>query len=477
MQKRLNKRKTVTVLVGSGNQALAAGTLTTTGTSLNIANGQLGVLAMDSDGTVAQGSFVTAGVTSVQVNAIKVVQGTPASSNLTNADVFEVRPTGLVSSDIINRDNIIGFTSLKFRVPTYNATAYTSIAAPKNNTEYKGYIRVLSVRDDRDYGDNDNVRAFSFVTPNYTTLGTVSPLDHLVKNVAYKINNYSKAAASISGSNAKGNQPFVALAINAAGGSGTAIGAITCGTSIPFMNDKNVFVSTNVTSSLVANTSLVSALAKLMKDNATIVPASTIEVIDLSTAGNAASADVLVVIGLDHTKGAYFDNIEQVMVRAEVNLGSAFRTAGLVETKVPYSEGFGQGWKWTIDNDNSAQLQVHTMQNTPRGEYFSEGYKYIDPTKDYNSYIIEYYDVNDLLTLQTKSTKQLNILLPATATCGTVTQGETNITAGNPAVITATSESATITSLNAILGAWLESARTYSQHELGGAAVAATYFA
>jgi hypothetical protein len=476
MQKRTNKRKMIDVIVASGNAALASGSLVTTGASLNIANGQIGVLAVDGDGTVAYGDFITAGITATQVNAVQIVQGTPASSNLNSADLFEVGPTALVKSGIINRDNIQSFTSIRYRVPNYSGTAFTSIATPKNNTEYKGYITLLSTRDDRNYGDNTNVRYFTFTTPNYTTLGTVSPLDHMLQNVAYRINNDSKYAVSAAGSNMKGNQPLIALAINSAGGSGLAIGTVTCGTTINFMRDTNTFSSTPVTSSIVADAALVVALANLVKSNATLVPASTIEVIDLTTAGSAANVDSLIVLGTSMAKGAYFDNIEQVMVTADVNLGMNFRTSGLVTTKVFPHEGLGQGWKWTIDNDGRAQLNVHTMQNQPYGEFFSEGYKYIDPLKNYTSYVIEYFDTEDILTLETKSPKQLNILVASTATCGTVTQGETNLNAGNPAIVTATTDSATVTSLNAILGVWLESARAYSQHELGGAAVAATYF-
>lgn len=44
-KKRTNKLPMETLLVASGNQALASGSLKTSGASVNIADGQLGVLS------------------------------------------------------------------------------------------------------------------------------------------------------------------------------------------------------------------------------------------------------------------------------------------------------------------------------------------------------------------------------------------------------------------------------------------------
>lgn len=477
MKKGFNKKETTVILVGKSNQVLApTGTLNTTGTSFNIADGQLGVVSMDFNGTVAHDSFVTAGVTANQVNAIKVVQGTPASAALYNTDLFEVGDRALVDSGIIYKDSIKSFTALKLRSPRYSAYSPAGLlpASVKSNTTYKAYFTIDSVRNDRDWSDNQEVVPVTVTTKDVSGITSGNRLDYLINLFAYKANMFSKITRTVAGNGAAKNRPFVVFGVNTAGGSGQAIGTITCGTVINYLTDRNTLTTSTVTSSITANTPLVRALAEVVAKSATLVPASTIEVIDLSTAGAAANIDTFIVVGLEHTLGAYFDDVEQSLVRVDVSLGDNWGT--VTPTLVRQDEGTGQGVKWTIDNENRAQLQVHTMQKHPFMEYFSQGKTYINPLANYTSYILEYFDVEDPLGLSVYSPKKLVILLPAALTCVTVTAGETNYNAGNPVIPSATSDSATVTSLNAILGAWLESARPYSNHSVGGSATTGTYF-
>src|SRR6056297_4213100 len=107
--KRTNRANTASkeiILVGSGDQALASGALAGDSTSLNIADGQLGVLSWDFDGTVALGTFITAGVTAANVQAVKVLQGTPKSNAIHTVEPWEVSDQGFVESGIIHRSNI-----------------------------------------------------------------------------------------------------------------------------------------------------------------------------------------------------------------------------------------------------------------------------------------------------------------------------------------------------------------------------------
>lgn len=474
--KKTNKREVTTILVESGNAALASGTLNGTGTAFNIASGQLGVVSEDYNGTVAQNTFIGSGVTANQVNAIRVVQGTPASASLYTADLFEIANKPLVASDVIKKESIYSFTALKLRAARYSSFATSGLlpASVKSNTTYKAYLTIDSVRNDRDWSDNQEVIPVTWTTGDVSAITAANRLDYLINRWAYKANQFSKVTRLVTGNSSAANRPFIVFAVASAGGTGQALGTITCGTSITYLRDRNKNTTATVDSTYVANVQLVKTLAELVAKSTLLTPTSTIEMIDLSTAGSTANVDTFIVVGLEHKQGAYFDDIEQVLTRVDVSLGDTWGTT--TDTKVRQDEGSGQGWKWAIDDNNRARLMTHTMQNHPFMEFFSQGITYVDPTKDYASYILEYFDVENPLAITITHPKKLVILVPATNTCVTVTAGETNFNAGNPTIPSVTGDSTTITSLNAILGAWLESARPYSNHSVSGAATPSVYF-
>ena len=479
--KRINKKPVVNVLVSSGNQTLASGALNTTGNSYNILSGQLGVLSATTTGTIAKDNFITAGTTASQVDKIRVVQGTPASVNFSLVDQFEVGHKAIVSSGTIAKDSLVSLTTKKLTAPNYSIQAFTTfngtmVGAGK---QFDAIISTLSVRRDRDYSRNTDVVAPSTTLPASLT-GITNTLDYTLQRFLYNVNGYSQAAVYTNGSYKKGNKPFVALGIKAAGGSGQVLNTITSGTSIPFMTEFNPNTVTPFTSTLTADVALVKALGLLISAQAVITGTSTIEVIDLTTAGNAAKIDAFVIVGLAETTSAYFDDISQVMTNVKVNLGTNWRTSPLfAQTNIAPFEGSGKGRDWSIDNKGRAQLGVHTMQNHPvSAEFFSEGINYVDATKDYSSTIIEYFDYEDTLTLTVRDPKKLEILLPATTTTATtVAQAVTNIGAGNPAVPAPTTDSTTVTGLNNTLGAWLISAQAVNAFEVGGDATSSVYFA
>lgn len=584
-----------TVLVGSGDQALASGALVNATTSLGIASGQLGVLSWDFDGTVALGNFITAGVTATNVNAIKILQGTAYSSQTHLVKPWEVTHPAYVESGVIRAENIRSVMGMTCKVPSYSAHAFTDITAPTNSTEYGMYVYLTSVRNDRDFSDNDEVLSEVFQTPNYTALSTVSPTDHLIKLAMTKLNFRSKLASLSNAGIRTGTRDVVGVAINTGGGNGTPLGTITCGTTIPF------FKYDGVTSNIVANEQLIIAIAKIIKDQADQVAAgttitnqitgsSTIELIDMTTAGEGelargtltttgnftandevtigaitykfvaspsaaydvdlgataaislsnlekavnatgtagteyaagtlinaqasavatattlvitsklpdtsgnavvltedtdgggtwsvsgsgtlaggatANCNAFIVFGLDEVKGAYFDDIEQVTKQVQVNLSLGFRSGVFTESKANGEEGTGQGWKWTINYNDRAGLNVHTKQVVPFGEFFSRGYTYINPDLSYTSYIIDYYETEDTLTVSVPHEAQVAILLPCTATCTTVATAVTNLASG-PAIPGVTDDTTTTASLEAILGAWLDSAKAKSGHSVGG---------
>lgn len=592
--KRTNRTQTPAevILVGASDQALAAGALVNSTSALAIASNQLGVLSWDFEGTVALGTFITAGVTAAQVNAIKILQGTAASNAIHTADPFEINDSAYVASGIIHRDMIRSISSMTYKTPVYSAHAVTSIPTVTVSTEYGAYVSVNSVRNDRVFSDNDEVAEAVVTTP-----ASVSGIDgkgYVLNNLIYNLNSQSRVVTfSNSAQVRRGNKDYVVLGINTAGtAQGQALGTITCaGTPTSFRIQADYDAQGNATyTTLTANAQLVAALAKVIKAQADVVAAgtsitdqittsSTVEVVDIKnaskgvqargtvtitnyanlatdtitvngtalvegtdwaagasnaaaatslasainaltgfsatasgavvtiisdaygtagnaytltytagtgngatvsgatfTGGSATNINAFIVIGLDQVKGAYSDNIEQVMTDVTVNPSKGFLTTGTITTtKTAPSEGTGQGFKWVISSDDRYQLTVHTAQNHPHGEFFSSGKTYINPNLNYTSYIIEYYDTEETMTVKQVYPQKVKILLAATSTCTTVSQAVTNL-ATTTAITTATTDTTTVTSLNAILGAWLISAKTYSGHEVKGEATSGTYF-
>jgi hypothetical protein len=470
------------LVVLSGDQALSTGALVDGTTAFNIADGQAGVLSWDFDGSTSLGNFITAGETASQVKAVKLLQGTPKSSSIHTADSFEVGDKAKVESGIIYRENVRSVTTTLPRQGRYGAQALTDLATPLDNTEYGLNVYLNSVRNDRDWSDNDEVITDVFQSPDFTTLATVNPLDYIVKTSLYRLNFKSRVVSLSNSAASRGNRDVIGFAINTAGGTGTAIGTITCGTSIPVMTDGSV------TTNFDADEKLITALAQIIFEHnadATVTDkitgTSTIELIDTASAGTVAAgagnaaANAMVVIGLDDTTAAYSDNIKETAKTIQADLTLGYRSETFSSLQVMPFEYLNSGRNWSIENSDRAQIQVHTMQNHPHGEFFSEGASYVDSSKSYTSTIIDYYDWEDTLTVTQPSEKQLIILLEATIPCVTVATAVTNL-ATTDAMPASTTDTTTVASLNASFGAWLDSAVQFSGHVLKGSAATGANF-
>lgn len=437
MSKPTNKLAMEQILVaycpGATDQTLAQGALVDASTSLGLGDGNIGILSWDHKGSPSLGNFLATGDDSSDVRAIKILQGTPASSNITTADPWEAGHKGYVESGIIRKDKIRSVYAQTCRAAVYGAVGATQFdsTVPKDTTEYKMYVTLDSVRNDQFWGPNDETLNVHYTTPDYTALSTTSPMDHLLQNVLFEMNKYSRLINLSNYSYAKGNRNVLALGINLAGGSGTAIGTIDCGDSV------NVMTDGSTTSAVVFDEAMVMSVAEIvarMAADSNIVAAnkidgsSTIEVIDLSTAGDAAKIDAFIILGLPEQKSVAFDNVAQIMVQPSLELGGGFQVSPIHATaEASADEGAGYGWQWLIQNDNRWQLAINNMQNHPHGDYYNEGEKYINPDYRYTSYIIEYYDTESTLTTEEVSPKRLILLLQCGITCGTVAATATNI--------------------------------------------------
>lgn len=483
--KRDNRKHVPELLVGYTNTALvSSGALVGAGTALGITNGALGLISWDFGGSEPVGDFMQAG-DAATVEAVKLIQGTPLSATINKVRPWETADPAYVASDILSRRQIRSFTATSFKAARLGAHAFSGFGTPQDEELYKAYAFLYSPRMDRDFGNNDNVVAATYTTPNYTALGTVDPLDHLLQNLAVKFNAYSKLVATSNPSYRTGNKDFIVFGVNLAGRSGTAIGTIVCGDSIDVMTDSGSIYGTStspVTTSIVADAALIRALAGVVAGSvANVVAASTIEVLDLTTAGDAAKVDALIFVSLEEDTAAYFDDIAQVIPRIEVGLAPIFEVDGtILQDLIAPEDVVGSGRLLKILEDNQARIYRHTMQKQPYLEYFSEGFTYVDPTKNYNMYIVDYFEYEPTLTTVEHYPKQLVIIVPVLENICTAGDDVADVAAYTTAADfydTTGVSAATIASLESIFGAWLKSANTVSPFTLHGNATSSVYFA
>lgn len=468
---RSNKKKTKALLVAKGNQSFATGALVGATNALAIADQQLGAISWDHSSTVrAYGNFLQAGDTAQQVYAIKLLQGTPASSNIQTVNAFNVSHKGYVESGVIRRDKIHSVSSVKAALPTQSSNYFHTFAAITDLTEYALYVQLRSVRNDRDFSQhNDEVHPFSYETPNYTLLPLITDKEsHMLQNLIHNVNLSSKAVGFTSPFNAAPNKNFVVFGINKAGGTGLAINTIANGTSITFMTINGT------AQTITADFTLVNTLNKAIA--AGLPAAATIENVTIANAGLAgqtANVDAMLFLGLPEDTAVAFDNISQVMPKIEVRLADGFSEMVPLYTSVVTSrafEGTGLLRQLQIEFDENARLHQFSLENQPRNDFFPQAPSYLDSAQSlYNISRIEYYDVEENLTAQPVQPKLITVVLPAAISNPAVT--------ASTAYIIATTATNTLTSLNNILSVWLESARLQiSGHELKGSSTAATNF-
>lgn len=480
--KKTNKLPMEAILVVKGDQVIPTGSWTTATTALNIKDGQFGILSMDPNSAVrTYGEYLRTGDDSTEVQAIKLVQGTPVSQASQLADPWEVADKAYVESGIIRRRSIRSVMVKKARFATLGAQAVTNFPTVVNKGEYNAFLKLNSIRYRKEYGiTNDNSLYASVpVVDDFTAAGITQPLDYVLQRLAADFNSQSKLVTS---GTRKGNKSFVVLGVKAGGGSGQALGTITPTTNINFQ------VVNGVNQVLPGSVELCQALAQLVQDSAALTNTSTIELMNPLTAGGAATVDALIVIGLPHTLAAYYDNVEQEMVTPTINLGGTF-ISGVTDPIVvvcPAQEGTGHSRKWNILNRWRNQLNVHTKQVQPQDDWFSEGKSYIDLAKQfYTSYVIEYFDTESTLTLDIGSPKRATLLFrcePLSSFTVNVANIVTRLGAGSTPIPfntsndagTGTASAVTVAGVEATLSAWLEHARTTgTDFKVGGDAIAA----
>lgn len=439
--------------VAKGDQPLPiTGNIITNG----IADGQLGVIAADSSGSLNSGDFVDSADTAATVPAIKIVQGTPASADYSNNVGWFNEDKAYVSSPIIRNGEIRSFSAQYAPVQAYSSYLAASFSAPTADHEYSIYTTLDSIRKDRDYGRNQHR-----IPPAYYKAVTGDGVDDLLVNIAHKYNRFSKL---ITNKPRHSTHEIVCLGIDiSGGGAGTVIGDIAVGDSVDFMT------LNGVTYSFIANEAFLQTFYNTIA-NTTVTATSTIEVIDPTS---VAPVDALLFVGLDEDLSVGTDLIydSKANIRA-LEFGRDFQT----DMNVAVTEAS------TKQNalNSSRVLKIRweesgsTLQGTMQLAGFSDTLilppNYIADGTEYTVFTLTAERKIDTLTIEPNFKFRINILVPGAKT---IVDAKTAITVATNDTGT-TSDAINNDGLEQVLGTWLKSANT---HQLLGTATASTYFA
>jgi hypothetical protein len=452
-----------TFLVGKSNQALVvSGDLVTAGTSLNIADGQLGVLSADPNGTVKPGKFIPAATTAANVKAIEIIQGTPNSSQTTEVNAFGIGHKAYVRSGVIAKDKIRSVSTLVYQHPRYSIWYLSGVSALAANTSYYATITLEGERIDTTHGMNREVIRQSVKTP--ATLPT-DAADFVLQNLALKINQSSKFVNP--NTNYAGNKPIVAFGVKSSGGSGTTIGTLTKNTAA-FNFAKYTVGGSAIQSTFKTDLDLINSL-KTAIGSVSGLSTATIENLGNVAPGSASTVDGLLIIAFREKEIAAFDDVKELSIRADVNfgaeLGVAQPTYTLSHVCTP-SEGVNTGRQVYLRYADRAEQQIFTLQNWPiNGKPYPVPENYLSKTGKYTVTIIEYYDNDNVISGEHEFVKTAVICLPAAISDETVS-ASTGLTI-------ATSDTATVTALNNTLSAWIAGSANV---QYLGSAVSGTIF-
>ncbi len=470
MRNKTNMLPMEVILVGTGDQEVPSGVLVAAGNALNIADGQLAVMSEEHGGTVAHGELIVAGTTSTQVSRVSVIQGTPNSTQINKVSAFGNNHKAFVKSQVIERDKVRSVATTLYAVPTYSARVARGLSGVVVDTRYKMQIGLEGVRTDLVFNVN---RDNTTVVQDTPAAAPTNINDYLLQNMALKANRSSQVVGeAVPGVFSAGNKPFFVFGLKVAGGAGTAIGTMTKNTAAFNVAKYTMPNGTTVQVTFTPDETFISTLHEVLTQDSALASA-TIENLGNVTPGSAATVDAILVVSFDEDQALAFDNIKANKTRVYSFGISGGEAGALTYTTEEVSEAFegrNTGRQLLLRYKDRAGLQVFNMQNHVIGsEYFIEAPNYIDEDKNYTITVIEHYDTEDTLNNQSQFVKQTVIALEASVTAPTA-DAATGYT-------TATDDTATVTDLNATLGAWLSDADDkYSDIRYLGAATKASPF-
>jgi len=331
-----NKRYVESFVVSKRGQTIYAPVTNThinaAGGNVVLNDGQLGWFA--TSGSLANKSIIGADTAAVAPN-IALYQGT-ASSAAPGAQQYNAplwnRPYEKTQT-IESRNNIIA-TKQSYKPGTFSVQVIKNVTALPLSTfglriAFRG--RVAQEFFSSQEAMNLNVQ---WTTPAYTTgqLATAAPVSEIINNLVYDTLRNSQALTS-STRNRGGAWPIVALAVNTAGGSGTAISALVAGTAYNVISTTTgirqvVFTADQITSLQAAATA------------SSLGGSATIETVSITS---PVTADAILLMGLDRIP-AYKDYDPLFKTRLEVGLTYGFNplsTYNVEASKAAEPQGSG----------------------------------------------------------------------------------------------------------------------------------------
>lgn len=449
-----NKQYTEYFLVhGDGTDLPASGDLFGTGTSVNLSDGQLGVIWGRSYGGNSYGHFLLAGDTpSIDIApVIKVVQGTSNSANFSELYGWHYDIPAFSATPEIRANTIQRVSSKVHGVATYSTLLVDGWGTPASNTRYAMNLKLRSVRKDRTYGGNVDQWTVDYTTGDIS--GSANAVGELLMGLGNKINLHSKQFNALPDFNTGTKQVF-ALGIDISGGDGTTIGTAAVGDSI------NVWTYNGTTYSVTLTKEMLQTLTDTVAAT-NLTNTSTIEVI---TTAAPDTVDALLLVGMDHDLARAHDDVyaRKVSVEATVN----DNITATVTTGADAKEDNGSGRNLKIWFNERAFGQTGNLQLAGYSDQLITPIEYIDETKRYTTHVIDTYNQDVINNDHIHNQTRIWILMEATDDSGTAT------VAGG--ITVSTKDTSALSGLNAVLGAWL---LTNNAFEINGDSTTSTLFA
>lgn len=439
---RLSHAALDTIVVGKDDQDLVtSGAIQASGNAVNIADGQFGLLSTNYSNTPDVNDFFGAS-TAANIESFKFIAGTPNSTNLSAVSRFGIGSPAYVETNEIFLDKIESVSTVLPKAPAYHADLVSGFTPVAGQT-YGVTVQLESQKRDVDHTKHKR-DIYTNAAISIPLTGVTDVLDYFIQNAVTQINRRDSVYVS-------GLENFLVFGINTSGGSGQVLNTVAPGTTITFATIDGVAYT--YTADIAFTESLRKAIAA-----GNIAGTATIENVNVSTAGAAANTDAFLTVGFNENRSVY-DEFTHEKIRATLFITDT-NSSGLDTldyTRTYAAEGVendASARTWRIRWNKNAAFRLgskmpvgHTYDVTTSSNYNPIS---TDDSQLYTATIIKYYSETYKPVANARTPSYLTILLPASIT---------NPTANAATSLTiATTDSGTVTSLNAVLGALLSSA-------------------
>jgi len=287
--------------------------------AVNLADKQLGVVVNKHTDTALEKHFLVKGETISTVKNISLVQGTPNSASVSSVNANRMGDLAYVASNPIDLSQDIKVVSYGAKQSYSSAWVIGDVAAnagaivPVDNVVYKLKIAFGGRHQQKQYATSGTNRMFINLTKEATSY--TNDVDRFIQVAASKLNALSShQGRKRSSGRAAGNKPALVLGINIGGGAGASLTDLTNTANIG--TKYNYEIKNGVTYQFTLTADLVQTLTNVVANISNITTATTVEVMNLATAGSNAmgagadAVDALLVLALDMKPALIDDRME-----------------------------------------------------------------------------------------------------------------------------------------------------------------------